>query len=149
MNENNKCTCTISIRTTVDKLWEAFTTPEITKKFWFGYQFDATWAVSSRWNLKAPDGKVHAAGEIVEVDRLHKIIITWRDEIRPELTAEGYSYCVIVFEPEGDTTKLTITHSIESTQNQSKLIALVATSWLKVVSNLKTFLETGDAVSKL
>jgi len=146
LKENNSCTHGVSIRTTPEKLWEAFTSPGLTRKYWFGYQLEASWSVGSTWRLTAPDGKVHAASEIVKLDRPHRIEITWRDEIRPELTAEGYSNCAINIEQDNDAVKLTIVHSIN--HSDSKLIALVATGWPKVISNLKTFLETGEAQSK-
>lgn len=148
MANDNSCTCTTSIRTTPQKLWESLITPDVTRKYWFGFRLEAQWNVGSTWSLKAPDGKVHAAGEIVEMDSLRKIVMTWRDEIRPELTAEGYSRCVIELEPQDGAVQLTITHSI-NLERDSKLIALVATSWPKVASNLKSFLETGDAVTTL
>src|SRR5437773_1635404 len=96
--ENNNCTYTASIQTTPEKLWQALTTPELTKKYWFGYQLESDWSVGSPWKLTSPDGKVHAAGKILEIDKPHRITLTWRDEIRPELTAEGYSNCTIDIE---------------------------------------------------
>jgi uncharacterized protein YndB with AHSA1/START domain len=139
--ENNICIHAASIRTTPDKLWEALTTPDLTRKYWFGYQLESDWSVGSMWKLISPEGKVHAAGEIVEIDRPRQIVLTWRDEIRAELTAEGYSNCTIDIEPKEDDVMLKITHSID--HSDSNLIALVATSWPKVASNLKSFLETG------
>jgi len=140
--ENNSCIHAVSIRTTPEKLWEALTTPDLTRKYWFGYRLEADWSVGSTWKLTSSEGQVHAAGEIVEIDRSRRIVLTWQDEIRPELTAEGYSHCTIDLEPKEDAVMLTITQSID--HSDSKLIALVATSWPKVVSNLKSFVEMGD-----
>ena len=140
--ENNSCIHGVSIRTTPETLWEALTTPDLTRKYWFGYRLEADWSVGSTWKLTSPEGQVHAAGEIVEIDRSRRIVLTWQDEIRLELTAEGYSHCTIDLEPKEDAVMLTITQSID--HSDSKLIALVATSWPKVVSNLKSFVEMGD-----
>lgn len=147
--QKNKCVYRTSIHTTIDKLWEALTTPDITKKYWYGFQLESDWKVGSAWQLTAPDSKVHALGEVVEINKPYRIALSWRDEIRPELMAEGYSRCVIDLEPHGDAVNLSITHSIENYTGDSKLIALVATSWPKVASNLKSFLETGRALPKL
>jgi hypothetical protein len=62
----------------------------------------------------------------------------------PELRAEGYSLCVIEVEPVGDVAKLTVTHSSEV--ENSKLIAGVSGGWPKILSNLKSLIETGEAV---
>ena len=45
------------------------------------------------------------------------------------------------FEPEGTAVKLTITHTVE--RDPSKFIDAVSGGWPKVVSNLKSLLETG------
>jgi len=47
-------------------------------------------------------------------------------------------------EPSGTTVKLSITHTIEC--EPSKFIAAVSAGWPKVISNLKSLLETGSIV---
>ena len=47
-------------------------------------------------------------------------------------------------EPIGPAVKLTITHTIE--REPSKLIEAVSGGWPKVISNLKSLLETGSAI---
>jgi hypothetical protein len=44
-------------------------------------------------------------------------------------------------EPTGTAVRLSITHTIE--REPSKFIAAVSTGWPKVISNLKSLLETG------
>jgi uncharacterized protein YndB with AHSA1/START domain len=38
-----------------------------------------------------PDGRVADSGEIVECDPHRRLVLTWRNEFRPELREEGYS----------------------------------------------------------
>ena len=45
-------------------------------------------------------------------------------------------------EPSGTAVRLTITHTIE--RDPSKFIAAVSGGWPKVISNLKSLLETGS-----
>jgi len=47
-------------------------------------------------------------------------------------------------EPAGEVVKLTITHDIE--KPDSKLIGAVSVGWPKILSSLKTLLETGTAL---
>ena len=47
-------------------------------------------------------------------------------------------------EPSGPAVKLSITHTIE--REPSKLLMAVSGGWPKVISNLKSLLETGSAV---
>ena len=56
--------------------------------------------------------------------------------------AEGWSVCTMQLEPAGDAVKLTITHGIDTPH--SKLVVAVADGWPKVLSNLKSLLETGS-----
>jgi len=61
---------------------------------------------------------------------------------RPELKAEGDSQCTMELEPSGTAVKLSITHTIEC--EPSKFIAAVSGGWPKIISNLKSLLETGS-----
>ena len=54
------------------------------------------------------------------------------------------SKVVFVLEPHGDLVKLTLTH--EGFTN-NKLLAGISTGWPAILSNLKSLLETGDALA--
>ena len=60
------------------------------------------------------------------------------------IPAEGESLCTMELEPLGTSVRLSITHTIE--REPSKLIVEVSGGWPKVISNLKSLLETGSAV---
>jgi uncharacterized protein YndB with AHSA1/START domain len=88
------------------------------------------------------DGQIWDAGEIVEAVPPKRLAIRWQHQMKPELKAEGASLCKMELEPEGTAVKLTITHSIE--REASKFIEAVSGGWPKVLSNLKSLLETGS-----
>lgn len=132
------------IRTTPEKLWEALTDPKFTVKYWLGTAVDSQWTQGSAWKLTYPDGTITDTGEIIEIDPPKRMVIRWQNEFRPELKAEGPSRCTMVLEPQGKAVKLTITHEIE--RPDSKLINAVSGGWPLVLSNLKSLLETGEAV---
>lgn len=94
--------------------------------------------------MTSPDGHVTDSGEIVEADPPRRLVIRWLHENKPELKAEGGSLCTIELEPIGPAVKLSIVHSIE--RDPSKFIAAVSGVWPKIISNLKSLLETGAAV---
>jgi uncharacterized protein YndB with AHSA1/START domain len=129
------------IRTTPERLWQALTTAEFTKQYWFGMHQDTDWKPGSPWRLVFADGRVADAGEIAEADPPKRLIIKWRNEWKPELKAEGFSYCTFTLEPANGAVKLTITHTID--RADSKLIEAVSGGWPKILSNLKSLLETG------
>lgn len=129
------------IRTTQAQLWTALTTPEFMRQYWFGMHCDSTWTAGAPWRLVATDGTVLDAGEILEATPPHRLAIRWQHQSRPELHAEGVSLCAMELETQGEAVKLTITHSID--RPASRLIEAVAGGWPKILSNLKSLLETG------
>ena len=141
-DETSSFVYVIYIRTTPAELWTALTTSEFMKKFWFGMNFETDWKVGSPWKLIFPDGRIADTGEIVELDHPRRIVLKWRNEFRPDLTAEGYARCAIELEPQGSAVKLTISHTIE--RADSKLIEAVSGGWPRILSNLKSLLETGQ-----
>ncbi|MDE2343522.1 MAG: SRPBCC family protein [Betaproteobacteria bacterium] len=136
------------IRTTPEKLWSALTDAEFMKQYWFGMHCESQWTTGSEWKLVSSSGVVFDAGEIVEADPPRRLVIRWQHQNRPELKAEGDSFCTMVLEPNGGAVMLSITHSIGC--EPSKLIEAVSGGWPKVLSNLKSLLETGSiAVQEL
>ena len=129
------------IKTTAEKLWNALTNAEFMKQYWFGGHCESDWQAGSPWKLYFPDGQVADAGEILESDRPKRLVIKWRNEWKPELKADGYSRCTFEIEPADGAVKLTVTHSID--QSPSKFIEAVSAGWPKILSNLKSLLETG------
>lgn len=135
------------IRTTPEKLWEALTRPEFQKQYWFGMHQESEWKPGASWKMCFSDGRVADAGEVLECDKPKRLVLKWRNEFRPEIKEEGFSRCVYELEALADAVKLTITHSIE--RDASKLIEAVSGGWPKVLSGLKSLLETGTALPEI
>jgi len=129
------------IRTTPQKLWSALTDAAFMQQYWFGMHCESQWTAGSPWKLVSEDGQVWDAGEIVEAEPPRRLVIRWRHQNKPELTAEGDSLCTMELEPIGGAVKLSITHTIE--REPSKFIEAVSRGWPKILSNLKSLLETG------
>lgn len=134
------------IRTTPDRLWSALTSPEFTRQYWYGVHHESEWTPGAPWRMIFADGRVADTGEIVEVDPPRLLVLKWRNEFKPELKAEGYSRCTIEIEPMEGAVKLSITHTMDKAG--SKLIEAVSGGWPRILSNLKSLLETGDVALK-
>ena len=136
------------IRTTPERLWTALTTPEFIRQYWFGMHCESDWKPGSPWKLVFADGRLADAGEIVEADPPQRLVIKWRNEWNAEMRAEGYSLCTFQIESVPDASpqavKLSITHAIE--RPESKFIEAVSGGWPRIISNLKSLLETGSVV---
>ena len=92
------------------------------------------------WRLILADGRLADAGEIVEIDRPRRLVIKWRNEWKPEIKEEGWSRCTIEIASEtDDAVKLTVTH-----EAGPKLIEAVSGGWPRILSNVKSLVETGE-----
>src|ERR1700721_2450026 len=133
------------IRTTPEKLCSALTNDvEFIKQYWVGPPCESAWTPGSSWKMVYPNGSITDAGEIVEAEPPRRLVIRWQNQFKPELKAEGESLCTMELEPSGTAEKLSITHTIE--REPSKLIVAVSGGWPKIISNLKSLLETGSVV---
>lgn len=130
------------IRTTPERVWDALMDPKLNKLYWFGAAMQSEWKKGSDWKIVLADGRTADMGEIVEIEKPKKIVIKWRNEFMPEMKAEGWSQCTMEIEPSGDMVKLTVLHEID--RDSSKFIQAVSGGWPKILSGLKTLLETGE-----
>ncbi len=132
------------IRTTPERLWSSLTSPDFMKEYWFGMHIKTEWKVGAPWQMLFADGRIADTGEILEFEPPKRLVLKWRNEFKPELKAEGYSRCVIELESVSDAVKLTITHTMD--RADSKFIEAVSGGWPRLLSNLKSLLETGQIV---
>ena len=136
------------IRTTPERLWSALTTREFTRQYWLGAHCESDWKPGSSWKLVFDDGRLADAGKIVEAKAPERLVIKWRNEWSEELKAEGDSLCTFEIESVPNSSpqavKLSVTHSIE--RPESKFIQAVSGGWPRILSNLKSLLETDECI---
>ena len=108
------------------------------------------WQPGSPWKLLFTDGRTADAGEIVAADPPQRLVVKWRNEWNADMKAEGYSLCTFEIATVPDVSspavKLTITHTME--RPESKFIEAVSGGWPRILSNLKSLLETGEVALK-
>ena len=130
------------IRSTPEKVWDALTNPETMKLYWFGMPQACDWKVGSPWKMLFSDGRPADSGEVLEADKPRRIALKWRNDWKDELHAEGFSTCTYDIEEVDGAVKLTVTHTMD--RPQSQFIQAVSGGWPKILSNLKSLLETGE-----
>ena len=132
------------IRTTPEKLWKALTEPEFTRRYWMATTQESEWKPGASWKILFADGRMADSGEIDEIDPPRRLALKWRNEIFPEMTAEGYSRLTYELELTGEAVKLTVTHTMD--KSESKFIKAVSGGWPMILSGLKSLLETGKSL---
>lgn len=132
------------IRTTPDKLWEALTSSDFSRRYWFGTEFRSDFKVGSPFAL-VMGGKVSDTGEILEADRPRRLSYTFKHELDDEMRKEGATKVVFTLAPHGELVKLTLTH--EGFGKDSKLLNGISKGWPAILASLKSLLESGDALA--
>jgi len=131
------------IETTPEKLWEALTNSEFSKRYWFGTEVKSDWNVGSPFAL-VTDGETTDTGEILEADPPRRLAYTFKHEKFEGMRNEPVTKVVFNIEPYGNVVKLTVTH--EGFAEGGKLLGAISTGWPAILSGLKSLLETGHAV---
>jgi uncharacterized protein YndB with AHSA1/START domain len=142
--DNSRFVYVTYIRTTPEKLWRALIEPEFTRQFWVGTWQESEWKQGASWRNMIPDGRVADSGEILEIEPNKRLVLSWRNEFKPELRAEGYSRMTYELEQQGDTVKLTVIHEME--KPGSKFIEATSNGWPMILASLKSLLETGESL---
>jgi len=130
------------IRTSPERLWEALTRPEHTCRYFFGTSIRSALAVGARieYVLRDPSGKemTPVVGEVLEIDPPRRLVHTFRFPHMPD-AATRVAYDIEAVDAE--TVKLTLTH--EGFDGDTKTYREVGGGWPRVMSSLKSLLETG------
>jgi len=132
------------IRTTPEKLWQALIDPEFIRRYWCDTRHESEWKPGASWRVLIPDGRVADSGEIIEIVPQRRLVLSWRNEFKPELRAEGFSRMTYELEQQGDSVKLTVIHEMD--RDDSKFIQAVSNGWPAILSSLKSMLETGESL---
>ena len=56
----------------------------------------------SAWQLKTPDGRLTDSGNVLEIDPPRRLVVSWRNELVPDLRSEGYARATYELEPQGE-----------------------------------------------
>ncbi len=129
------------ITTTAEKLWEALMAPEFTAKYWFGITWASDWKAGSALTARMPDGSVGITGKVLEIDRPSRLVFTWEPQNLDLPKAEAPSRVTYTLETVGRQVKLTVLH--DTFEKGSMVFETIQIGWPRVLSSLKSFLETG------
>jgi uncharacterized protein YndB with AHSA1/START domain len=132
------------IRTTPEKLWRALLDPEFTRRYWCETWQDCEWKSGASWQIMIPDGRVADSGEVLEIEPERRLVLSWRNQFKPELRGEGDSRMTYELETRGEVVKLTVIHEMD--KPDSKLIQAVSNGWPLILASLKSLLETGESL---
>src|SRR5882724_10556837 len=127
------------IATTPQKVWNALLKGELTRQYW-KHENVSDWKPGSTWELVAADAKraVKHVGKVLEIVPNQRLVLTWGD-VADAADPSRHSRLAIEIETVGEMVRLTVTHDQLSPEMQRK----ITSGWPRVLSSLKSFLETG------
>jgi uncharacterized protein YndB with AHSA1/START domain len=142
------------IATTPQKVWQALVDTDVMREYWIGPDGGCArvnvsdWRPGSRWEHQRVDDArtVDIVGKVVESAPPRRLVLTWA---RPGDAEEDSKHSRVTFdiEPHSDgLVRLTVTH--EDLERDPGMLAGISGGWPKVLSNLKTLLETGRALPR-
>ena len=151
---------TTYINTTPERLWQGLTDPAFTRRYWGGVAFESDWRAGSTFTLELAKHGVKIADPaqvVLESDPYRRLSYTWHtfapewaaaygvsDEHLAQVASERRSKVTFDIEPAGEMVKLTVIH--DDFDAGSAVLEGISGGWPRILSDLKTLLETGDTL---
>ena len=133
----------IYIAAAAETVWKALLDGEFTREYW-GHENVSDWTPGAPWeHRRADNGRVSILGVVLEASPPHRLVVTWADP-SDRLQRARHSRVTFEIEPVADMVRLTITH--DDLEAGSDMERNISRGWPRVLSSLKSFLETGRAL---
>ena len=131
----------IYISAKAEKVWKALLDGEMTRQYW-GRENVSDWKPGSKWQHHRLDEArtVALVGEVVESVPPRRLVLTWADPA-DALDKAKHTRVTFEIEPVEDMVRLTVTH--DELEAGSEMLQKITNGWPRVLSSLKSFLETG------
>ena len=141
------------IATTPEKIWHALIDSDITRQYWVDPTSDSPahvnvsdWRHGSSWEHQRVDDArtVDMTGTVIESTPPRRLVLSWA---RPKEAEDATKHSRVSFDIEAQgkgLTRLTVTH--EDLERDPQMLDGISGGWPKILSNLKTLLETGRAL---
>jgi uncharacterized protein YndB with AHSA1/START domain len=129
----------IYIASSAEIVWKALLDGEFTRQYWEGENV-SDWTPGSPWqHRRAESGTVTILGEVLEASAPNRLVITWADP--SGLHKTRHSRVTFEIQPLADMVRLTVTH--DDLEPGSDMERQISQGWPRVLSSLKSLLETG------
>jgi uncharacterized protein YndB with AHSA1/START domain len=134
---------TIYIASTPERVWEALTSAEFSRKYFFGNAVEVDLRVGGAYIVRTPDGALHISGEVIECDPLRKLTVTFNVNWPELIDKLGPTLVTYEIEPAGEVVKLTMTEAHDRPLSDD-ILSGGRQGWPAILSSLKSLLETGQ-----
>jgi uncharacterized protein YndB with AHSA1/START domain len=126
-----------------EQVWDALTRPDRTREFW-QHENVSDWKLGSVWEHREPNGGTpYRTGLVIKHEPPNHLLLTWADP-RDAANLGAHSRVAIDVEPVEGVTRLKVTH--DQIVPSSTMLRDMEETWPRVLSSLKSYLETGRAL---
>jgi uncharacterized protein YndB with AHSA1/START domain len=136
---------TTYIKSTPEKVWAAIITPEFAKQYWGNANY-SDWKPGSNWEHRNDAGKVMVVGTVSESVPPSRLVLTWAAPADHGVPAKT-SRVIFAIEDVKGVVKLHVSHDL--LEAGSQMAESISGGWPRVLSSLKSYLETGAALENL
>jgi uncharacterized protein YndB with AHSA1/START domain len=137
---------TIYIAATPEKVWQALTTAEFSRHYFFGFGVEMAAKADGSFIVRAPDGSIHIDGEVLVCDPPWKLSVTWNVNWPGLVEKLGQTAVTYEIALAGDAVRLTMTESHER-ELPEDILSGGRNGWPAILSSLKSVLETGKPLA--
>jgi len=148
----------VYIKASAQKVWDAITDPEWTKKYAYQSRQEVEPRVGGTFKAYATEQmrgfglpEVIIDGEVIEYDPPRKLVHTWHSYFSDDLIAEPPTRITYELSEAGGFTRLTLVHELEGAPKHAEMVASqwsegAGGGWSWILSDLKSVLETGKTL---
>lgn len=143
-----KQTYHVFIRATPQQIWDAITQPELSSEYLYGALVETTGEIGSPFRYYSPDRSALWGDEtVLDANPPYRLVVSYRALYDADLATERPSRVAWQIEPDQHRVcLLTVVH--DQLEHAPSTAARVAgTGWMRVLSGLKTALETGEGLN--
>jgi uncharacterized protein YndB with AHSA1/START domain len=137
---------TIYIASTPERVWEALTTAELSRQYFFGNAVEVDLKVGGDFIVRAPDGSLHIGGKVFECDPPRKLTVTFNVNWSALIEKLGPTLVSYEIEQAGGAVRLTMTESHDRPIDDD-ILSGGRQGWPAILSSLKSLLETGGPLA--
>ncbi len=134
---------TIYIASTPEKVWEALTSAEFSRKYFFGNSVEVEQRLGGAYIVRTPDGALHISGEVMECDPPRKLSVTFNVNWSALIEKLGPTLVTYEIEQAGEAVKLTMSEAHDRPLPDD-ILSGGRQGWPAILSSLKSVLEPGN-----
>ena len=137
---------TIYIASTPEKVWEALTSAEFSRQYFFGNAVEVEQKIGGAYVVRTPDGALHISGEVIACEPPKRLTVTFNVNW-PELIEKlGPTLVTYEIEQTGDAVRLTMSEAHDRPLSDD-ILSGGRQGWPAILSSLKSLLETGKPLT--